>query len=242
MSTTEVLPEVDILESLEPLARKLGNGVSKRRGFFITFEGLDGAGKSTQLKLLASRLREQGKSVLETAEPGGTSVGMQIRHILLNAENKELSALTELLMMLACRAQNVEESILPALDQGLIVLCDRFTDSTVAYQGVARGLGIEKVLAVDRIACQGLCPHLTLYVDIDVETALERAHSRNREDERPETRIEEQTAEFHTKVRDAYLDLAATRPERIRLVDGIGTREEVAERIWGIVQRALDAR
>ena len=242
MSTTEVLPEVDILESLEPLARKLGNGATRRRGFFITFEGLDGAGKTTQLKLLAARLREQGKSVLETAEPGGTSVGMQIRHILLNAENKELSALTELLMMFACRAQNVEESILPALDQGLIVLCDRFTDSTVAYQGVARGVGIETVLAVDRIACQGLAPHLTLYLDVDVETALERAHLRNREDDRPETRIEEQTAEFHTKVRDAYLDLAATHRERIRLVDALGTREEVAERIWGIVQRALGSR
>jgi len=242
MSTTEVLPEVDILESLEPLARKLGNGVSKRHGFFITFEGLDGAGKSTQLKLLAARLREQGKPVLETAEPGGTSVGMQIRHILLNAENKELSALTELLMMFACRAQNVEEAILPALDQGHIVLCDRFTDSTVAYQGVARGLGIETVQAVDRIACQGLTPHLTLYLDVDVDTALERAHHRNRDDARPETRIEEQTAEFHTKVRDAYLDLAARQRERIRLVDGIGTREEVAERIWGIVQKALGSR
>jgi dTMP kinase len=242
MSTTEVLPEVDILESLEPLARKLGNGVTRRRGLFITFEGLDGAGKTTQLKLLAARLREQGKPVLETAEPGGTSVGMQIRHILLNAENKELSALTELLLMFACRAQNVEESILPALDQGLIVLCDRFTDSTVAYQGVARGLGIETVLAMDRIACQGLAPHLTLYIDIDVQTALERAHHRNRDDARADTRIEEQTPEFHTKVRDAYLDLAATHPERIRLVDGLGTREEVAERIWGIVQRAVGAR
>jgi len=241
MSTTEVLPEVDILEGLEPLARKLGNGASKPRGLFITFEGLDGAGKTTQLKLLAARLREQGKPVLETAEPGGTSVGMQIRHILLNAENKELSALTELLLMFACRAQDVEECILPALDQGLIVLCDRFTDSTVAYQGVARGLSIETVRTVDRIACQGLAPHLTLYLDVDVETALERAHHRNREDERPETRIEEQTLEFHTKVRDAYLDLAAMHPERIRLVDALGTREEVAERVWGIVQRAVGA-
>jgi len=239
MSTTEVLPEVGILESLEPLARKLGNGASKPRGLFITFEGLDGAGKTTQLKLLAARLREQGKPVMETAEPGGTSVGMQIRHILLNAENKELCGLAELLMMFACRAQNVEEAILPALDQGMIVLCDRFTDSTVAYQGIARGLGVEAVRTVDRVACQGLEPHITLYVDVDVQTALERARTRNREDERPETRIEEQTPEFHGKVRDAYLDLAAIHRQRIRLVDGLGTREEVAERIWTAVVRVI---
>jgi dTMP kinase len=242
MSTTEVLPEVELLDSLEPLAKRLGNGAGKRRGLFITFEGIDGAGKSTQLKLLAARLREQGRAVLETAEPGGTAIGLQIRRILLDASNPELSAEAELLLLLACRAQNVEEAILPALDQGLIVLCDRFTDSTVAYQGAGRGLAIDTVLFVDRIACQGLTPHLTLYLDIDVESALERARARNREDAAPATRIEQQTAEFHTRVRDAYLDLAATRTERIRLVDGLGSREEVAERIWAIVNRALSTR
>jgi dTMP kinase len=242
MSTTEALPEVDILDSLEPLARRLGNGFGKRRGLFITFEGIDGAGKSTQLRMLAARLREQGRGVLETAEPGGTPVGLLIRRMLLDASSPELSAMAELLLLFACRAQNVEEAILPALDQGLIVLCDRFTDSTVAYQGAGRGLAIDTVLAVDRIACHGLTPHLTLYLDIDVETALERARARNREDDAPATRIEEQTAEFHTRVRDAYLDLAATRTERIRLVDGLGAREEVAERIWAIVSRTLSMR
>jgi dTMP kinase len=172
------------------------------------------------LKLLAARLREQGKAVLETAEPGGTSVGLQIRRILLDTANPELSAIAELLLLFAGRAQNVEEVILPALDQGLIVLCDRFTDSTIAYQS----------------------PHLTLYLDIDVETALDRARERNREDDSPDTRIEAQTPEFHTRVRDAYLDLAATHRERIRLVDALGSREEVAERIWGWVSRALSTR
>ena len=239
MSTTEVLPEVEILEGLEPLAKRLGNGMAKRPGLFITFEGIDGAGKSTQLKLLAAHLREQSKGVLETAEPGGTSIGLQIRRILLDTANPELCSMAELLLLFAGRAQNVEETILPALDQGLVVLCDRFTDSTIAYQGAGRGLPIDTVLAVDRIACQGLCPHLTLYLDIDVETALERARARNREDDAPNTRIEEQTPEFHTRVRDSYLDLCATNRERIRLVDGTGTREEVAERIWVHVSRAL---
>jgi dTMP kinase len=241
MSTTE-LPAVDILEALSPLAKRAGNGVHKRPGLFITFEGIDGAGKSTQLKLLAARLREQGKSVLETAEPGGTSVGLQIRRILLDTANLELSAMAELLLLFASRAQNVEEVILPALDQGLIVLCDRFTDSTVAYQSAGRGLSVDTIMAIDRIACDGLCPHLTLYLDIDVETALDRARGRNREGESQDTRIEAQTPEFHTRVRDAYLDLAATHRERIRLVDALGSREDVAERIWGWVSRALSSR
>ena len=241
MSTTE-LPAVDILEALSPLAKRAGNGVHKRPGLFITFEGIDGAGKSTQLKLLATRLREQGKAVLETAEPGGTSVGLQIRRILLDTANPELSAMAEVLLLFAGRAQNVEEVILPALDQGLIVLCDRFTDSTIAYQGAGRGLAVDAVTAIDRIACGGLCPHLTLYLDIDVQTALDRARERNREEDSPTPRIEAQTPEFHTRVRDAYLDLAATHRERIRLVDALGSREDVAERIWGWVSRALASR
>jgi dTMP kinase len=236
------LPAVDILEALDPLAKRAGNGVRKRPGLFISFEGIDGAGKSTQLKLLAARLREQGKSVLETAEPGGTPVGLQIRRILLDTANPELSAMAELLLLFAGRAQNVEEVILPALDQGLIVLCDRFTDSTIAYQSAGRGLAIDTVMTIDRIACDGLCPHLTLYLDIDVETALDRARERNREDDSPDTRIEGQTPEFHTRVRDAYLDLAATHRERIRLVDALGSREDVAERIWAWVSRALSTR
>jgi dTMP kinase len=241
MSTTE-LPAVDILEALDPLTKRAGNGVHKRPGLFISFEGIDGAGKSTQLKLLAARLREQGKAVLETAEPGGTSVGLQVRRILLDTANPELSAMAELLLLFAGRAQNVEEVILPALDHGLIVLCDRFTDSTIAYQSAGRGLAVDTIMAIDRIACDGLCPHLTLYLDIDVETALDRARARNREDDSPATRIEAQTPEFHTRVRDAYLDLAATHHDRIRLVDALGSREDVAERIWGLVSRALATR
>ncbi len=180
--------------------------------------------------------------MLETAEPGGTAIGLQIRRILLDSANAELSAVAELLLMFACRAQNVEEAILPALDQGLVVLCDRFTDSTMVYQGVARGLGADIVMTVDRIACQGLKPDLTLYIDIDVPTALERAHARNREDATTETRLDEQTPDFYGRVRDAYVELAAHEQQRIRIVDGLGTPEEVAERVWAVVSRAVSAR
>src|SRR5260370_4645048 len=125
------------------------------RGLFITFEGPDGSGKSTQARLLAERLRREGYSVLETAEPGGTPIGQQIRAILLDPANQELSPVAELLLMFACRAQNVEQWILPALANGQIVISDRFTDSSIAYQGAGRGLGWDTVLAVDRIACHG---------------------------------------------------------------------------------------
>src|ERR1035438_6310774 len=136
--------------------------MTKARGVFVTFEGPEGSGKSTQLRTLAAKLRSAGRDVLETAEPGGTPIGMQIRRVLLDAANQELRPTTELLLMFAARAQNVEEWILPALAQGHVVLCDRFTDSTLVYQGVARGLGAELVYEVDRIACRGLVPDLTL--------------------------------------------------------------------------------
>ena len=163
------------------------------RGVFITFEGPDGSGKSTQARLLAERLRGEGRPVLESVEPGGTPIGQQIRRILLDPANKELTATAELLLMFAARAQNVEQWILPALAEGKIVISDRFTDSSIAYQGAGRGLGWERVLELDRIACHGLVPDLTICVDIDTETGLARALSRGG----IETRLEEQAIEFH---------------------------------------------
>src|SRR3984885_10265989 len=129
---------------------------SSVRGLFITFEGPDGSGKSTQARMLAERLRGDGRQVLETVEPGGTPIGQQMRRILLDPANKELTPIAELLLMFAARAQNVEQWILPALEQGKIVISDRFTDSSIAYQGSGRGLGWERVLELDRIACRGL--------------------------------------------------------------------------------------
>jgi dTMP kinase len=200
---------------------------TERPGLFITFEGPDGSGKSTQARLLAERLRSEGRQVLESVEPGGTPIGQQIRRILLDPANKELTATSELLLMFAARAQNVEQWIMPALAQGKIVVSDRFTDSSIAYQGAGRGLGWEKVLEVDRIACHGLKPDLTICVDIDAETGLARALGRGGTD----TRIEEQAIEFHRKAREAYHELARREPQRVRLIDGRGTQEAVAERV-----------
>ncbi|MEO7144150.1 MAG: dTMP kinase [Bryobacteraceae bacterium] len=215
--------------------------MSTTRGLFLTFEGTEGSGKSTQLRLLAARLREEGFDVLETAEPGGTAIGKQIRRILLDSANQELSATAELLLMFACRAQNVDEWILPALAEGRIVLSDRFTDSTLAFQGAARGLGSEMVLEVDRIACRGLVPDLTLCVDIDLEIGLARARARNRKQPGVETRIDEHPAEFHRKVREAYLQLAQDEPRRVHLIEGDNSPEAVAAAIWREVEPLVTA-
>lgn len=205
------------------------------RGRFITFEGIDGSGKSTQMRMLAARLRHSGHEVLETVEPGGTSIGAQIRRILLDSANQDLRPTAELLLYFASRAQNVEQAILPALDAGKIVLADRFTDSTLAYQGCGRGLGAETVLALDRIACHGLAPDLTLLIDVDLDTGLARMNMRNALGFGPETRMDDQSHEFHGKVRDAYLALAKQHAKRFRIIDGRGAPEAVAERVWEIV-------
>jgi len=205
------------------------------RGLFITFEGMDGSGKTTQMHRLAARLRAQSKAVVETAEPGGTAIGRQIRQILLDAANQELNLTAELLLYFASRAQNVDEVIQPALARGEIVLADRFTDSSVVYQGCGRGLGVEAVLALDRIACRGLVPDLTLLVDIDVESSLARAHARNAREPDAETRMDEQGVEFHRKVYDAYQALAAREPRRIKRVEGRVGKDEIETEIWEIV-------
>ena len=210
-----------------------------RRGLFITFEGPEGSGKSTQLRLLGKKLRGQNRPVLETAEPGGTPIGLQIRRVLLDAKNQELCPTAELLLMFAARAQNVDQAILPALASGQVVLCDRFTDSTLVYQGAARGLGAEVVYDVDRIACRGLVPDLTLVIDIDVETGLARAHRRNQRTQDVETRLDEQSLEFHRKVRAAYHQLAEDESKRVKLIDGSREEEQVAQAVLTAVQPLL---
>jgi dTMP kinase len=206
-----------------------------RRGLFITFEGTDGSGKSTQMRRLARRLSAGDRRVVETAEPGGTAIGSQIRAILLDSANRELSPTTEMLLYFAARAQNVDQVILPALDAGGIVLSDRFTDSTLAYQGCGRGLGAETVLTLDRIACRGLKPDLTLLIDIDLATSQERAEVRNKRRNRTD-RMEEQAGLFYHKVRDAYAALAAAEPERFRVIDGRGDVDAVERAIWEVVR------
>ena len=209
------------------------------RGVFLTFEGPEGSGKSTQLRMLGKKLRDAGRDALETAEPGGTPIGMQIRRVLLDTQNRDLCPTAELLLMFASRAQNVDQYILPALAQGRIVLCDRFTDSTLVYQGVARGLGAELVYEVDRIACRGLVPDLTLVIDIDTETGLARANRRNLRMQDVETRMEEQSVGFHRQVREAYRQLASDEPRRVKLIDGAREESAVAADVWAAVEPLL---
>lgn len=197
-----------------------------RRGVFVNFEGGDGCGKTTQMRLLAEALGRAGHEVVETTEPGGTRIGKQIRRILLDSENEELCPTAEVLLYFASRAQNVEELIVPALARGAVVLADRFTDSTMAYQGFGRGLGQELVIDLDRISCHGLVPDLTILIDIDLETSLARARDRNLDS--TETRMDAQAVEFHRKVREAYLHMAEREPGRFRSVDGSGSIEDVS--------------
>lgn len=213
---------------------------TEHRGLFITLEGPDGSGKTTQAGLLGDRLKAAGYDVLHSREPGGTPIGMKIRAILLDPANQDLMPTAEMLLMFAARAQNVEQWILPALAEGRIVLSDRFTDSSLVYQGAGRGLGADVVRQVDRIACRGLVPDLTICIDIDTETGLARAHARNRDEAGPkESRLDEQEIAFHRKARAAYHQLAVNEPNRVKVIDGDAPREVVADRVWETVTALL---
>jgi dTMP kinase len=213
---------------------------STRSGIFLSFEGMDGSGKTTQLGMLVHRLRSEGYDVLETVEPGGTSIGSQIRRILLDPSHRNLSDRAELLLYFASRAQNIDECIRPALAAGRVVVCDRFTDSTLAYQGIARGLGVEIVQELHRFTCRELQPDLTLLLDVDRHIALERARSRNETAAGPaESRIDEEAGEFHDRVRAAYLSLWEADPRRIRRIDAGRPVADVAAEIWSHVETAL---
>jgi len=197
---------------------------------------MDGSGKTTQMHRLAARLRGLGRQVLETVEPGGPPISQEIRRILLDAANQELSPATEVLLYFASRAQNVDEWIVPALGRGETVLSDRFTDSSLVYQGCGRGLGAETVEALERIACRGLKPDLTILVDVDAESSLARARARNVAAPHRETRMDDQSLEFHRKVHEAYHALAAREPARVKVVDGRAGIDAIEAQIWGIVQ------
>ena len=216
------------------------------RGRFITFEGLDGCGKSTQMEKLAGVLRMQGFSVVVTREPGGTATGEKIRRLLLDTATAGLSPLAELALMFASRAQHIAEVIQPALAKGSIVLCDRFTDSTEAYQGGGRRLGSEPVLALHHILCHDLQPALTILMDSDVAASVERARRRNKSDaakngrgKNDENRFEQESRAFFERVQSAYLAIAAREPQRVALVDARGTAAGTHSKIVEIVRRRL---
>lgn len=203
-------------------------------GLFITFEGVEGCGKSTQLQQLQAHLEEAGYTVVATREPGGTPIAEAIREILLDPANTAMGSTAELLLYEAARAQHVHEKIAPALEAGHIVLCDRFADSTTAYQGAGRGIAPEVLHALHTTATEGLWPDLTLLLDLDVNIGLERARHRGRKD-----RLEREAVAFHQRVRDGFLALAAAEPERIAIIDGNAPVEEVHAAIVRRVQASL---
>jgi dTMP kinase len=218
------------------------------RGKFITFEGLDGSGKSTQVEKLARSLRAHGLSVTVTREPGGTPAGERIREVLLHSATAGLSPLTELALMFASRAQHIHEVILPALAEGRIVLCDRFTDSTEAYQGGGRKLGAKPVLEMHAILCGNLQPDLTVLMDNEVAFSVERARRRNRKHkggrsekgaERDENRFEQESRAFFGRVRQAYLAIAHREPHRVHVINARGTPSETHAVIMELVRKKL---
>ncbi len=211
--------------------------IDPRRGRFITFEGLDGSGKTTQMRMLAERLRQQGLEVIETVEPGGTTIGSAIRRILLDPAHDNMGFTAEMLLYFAARAQNVDELLEPALAKGAIVLSDRWTDSTYAYQGHGRRLGEKIVADLDRIACRGRTPDLTLWLDTDPELSLSRARHRNTQQPGAGTRMDEQSRAFYDRVLQGYRALAEREPDRFVRVPGDGAPEDVAERAWETYSR-----
>lgn len=211
-------------------------------GIFITLEGLDGCGKSTQLELLAGYLRGQGRAVTTTLEPGGTWVGRQIRELLLHSAPEPLTPLTELALMFAARAQHIDGVILPALRRGEIVLCDRFTDSSYAYQGYGRGVPLDAIRQLERVLCQGLRPDLTLLLDMDATLSRERTGARNRKASEPHSRFEQEGLGFFERVRRGYLEIAVQEPLRVRRLDAGGSIQQLHEEICQLVDRFLHDR
>jgi dTMP kinase len=213
-----------------------------QRGKFITIEGLDGCGKSTQLARLADALRTDGIPVVVTREPGGTAIGEKIRAVLLDSRTSGLSAWAELALMFASRAQQIDELILPALKSGNWVLCDRFTDSSEAYQGGGRELGSAPVLEMHRILCHGLQPDLTILMDSDVGASVTRAQKRNLSQtasQPNENRFEQESRMFFERVRQKYLEIAAREPARVFLVDARRPHDVVFPEILSEVRMRL---
>lgn len=206
-------------------------------GRFITFEGIDGSGKSTQLRLLAAHLRARGHDVIMTREPGGTELGRQLREAFLETHEK-VAPMAELLAFAADRAQHVEYLIKPALAAGKVVISDRYADATFAYQGAGRGFPADKVNQVIALATGGLKPDLTLFFDIPVEMAITRMSDRA-ESEAKANRMDAETAEFYHRVRDAYLTIAAAEPERFIIVEASGSVEEIQGKVDEIVSEII---
>jgi dTMP kinase len=209
------------------------------RAKFITIEGPEGCGKTTQSNILVQYLRERGHEVILTREPGGTRIGEVIRSLVLDAKYEEMVPLTELLLMAASRSQHVLEKIRPSLAGGKTVICSRFSDATIAYQGCGRGFDIDLLRRINKIATGGLAPDLTLVIDIDVTTGLRRAFGVEKAEAKTGEgdRLESEDIGFHERVRQGYLDLAHKEPTRVKVIDGGGTIDEVS----AAIRKAVDA-
>lgn len=211
--------------------------MTKRRGKFITFEGPEGGGKTTQAKRLLARLTSEGHEVVYTREPGGTPTGEAIREILqYDKAGEPLCDETEVFLFAASRAQLVRNVIIPALERGVHVICDRFADSTTVYQGYGRGFDIEQMIAINNFAIKGAIPDITLLMDVDVSIGFDRIASRQRELFQKSDRIEREARAFHERVRKGYLELAERWPERFRKIDAMRDAKEVEADVWKWIQ------
>ena len=208
---------------------------------FITLEGIEGSGKTTQVDRLAQFLEARGKECLTTRQPGGTVIGENIRSILLNPENSTLAPMAELLLYLADRAQHISEMIKPALAAGQTIICDRYFDATVAYQGFARGLSVELLLELHRMLFDDLKPDITLLLDLSPQQGLDRAWQQLNSGQRAgrESRFEKETVAFHEKVRAGYLELARLEPQRFRVIDAARSPDQVFAEISKIISALL---
>ena len=214
-------------------------------GTFITFEGIDGSGKSTQLRLLNNFLRENGSQVVTTREPGGTTLGLRLRAALLDA-TEEVDPLTELLVFAADRAQHVRRMLRPALAAGNVVISDRYADATVAYQGAGRGFSPELISDIVKLATDGLKPDLTLLFDVSVDESTtrttRRVSGRGGSGKNQRDRLDKETVDFHARVREAYLAIAKQEPERVKIIDTSGPVESTHERVKQILVPFLQSR
>ncbi len=203
-------------------------------GLFISFEGTDGSGKTTQIKLLEAYIRQKGYETVLTREPGGTRVSELIRDMVLDPENREITPLTEMILYAASRAQHVAQVIKPAVDRGKIVICDRFVDSSYAYQGCGRGVDLKVVADVNRAAVNGIVPHMTFFLDIVPEISLGRRLNSTGAD-----RIEQEKMDFHRRVYEGYKKMAGLYPERIKTIDAAKTVNEISAQIIEYVNDLL---
>lgn len=209
---------------------------------FITFEGIEGCGKTTQAKKLKAYLEEQGKEVLLTREPGGSKLGLELRKILLSLESEGISKECELFLYLADRAEHVKKTIKPALSQKKVVISDRYTDSTLVYQGYGRGIELDLLTKLNSLATENLEPDLTILLDLPVEEGLKRALERNLVDKvsRQEGRFEAESLDFHNKIREGYLTLASLNPQRFVIIDGSLSPEKVFATILTKIESKLN--